>query len=75
MWICLNDAFLSIVTDTTHPDQLLVRARRRDDIERVFGETEVIRTIAIGSGYLAPLSLARSLTVLRALITPTSRIR
>jgi hypothetical protein len=36
MWICLNDAFLSIVTDTTQPDHLLVRARRRGDIERVF---------------------------------------
>ena len=36
MWICLNDAFLSIVSDRTQPDRLLVRTRRRGDIERVF---------------------------------------
>jgi hypothetical protein len=38
MWICLNDAFFSIVRkDCTDPDQLLVRARREGDIEKVFG--------------------------------------
>ncbi|TSE36891.1 hypothetical protein Tfont_01603 [Tepidimonas fonticaldi] len=35
MWICLNDAFLSIVAKDCPPDHLLVRARRKGDIERV----------------------------------------
>lgn len=36
MWVCLNDAFLSIVHKDCGRDELLVRARRRDDIGRVF---------------------------------------
>lgn len=36
MWICLNDAFLSIVDKAEHRSCLLVRARREGDIERVF---------------------------------------
>jgi len=64
MWICLNDAFLSIVTDTSCPDQLLVRARRRDDIERVFGDTKVIRNI--GTDYRYRVRLPRA-TVARAM--------
>lgn len=56
MWICLNDAFLSIVDEkaaatrrtNTAPelnDILLVRARVKGDLERVFGpEVRVQRT-------------------------------
>jgi hypothetical protein len=56
MWICLNDAFLSIVdekaaatrrtnTDQSMDDVLLVRARIKGDIERVFGpDVRVQRT-------------------------------
>jgi len=38
MWICLNNAFLSIVSpeDLRDVDNLLVRARRPGDIERIF---------------------------------------
>jgi hypothetical protein len=38
MWICLNNAFFSIVTPRAQPDapRLVVRARRKGDIERVF---------------------------------------
>lgn len=36
MWIYLNDAFLSIVAHRNERDCLLVRARVRGDIERVF---------------------------------------
>lgn len=36
MWICLNDAFLSIVAHRNKPGVLLVRARRPGDIERTF---------------------------------------
>lgn len=41
MWICLNDAFLSIVSKSCKPDELLVRARRKGDIERVFPGVQV----------------------------------
>lgn len=36
MWLCLNDAFLSVVDKSTKSNCLLVRARRAGDIERVF---------------------------------------
>jgi hypothetical protein len=64
MWICLNDAFLSIVTDTNHPDQLLVSARRRGDIERLFGDTEVSRNTGTDYRYRARLP---RVTVARAI--------
>ena len=32
MWICLNDAFVSIVEDGRRPGNLLVRARRREHL-------------------------------------------
>lgn len=38
MWISLSDAFVSIVSDPTDQNLLLVRARRKGDIERVFGD-------------------------------------
>ena len=38
MWLLLNDTFLSIVHKDCKDDELLVRARRPGDIERVFGE-------------------------------------
>ena len=38
MWICLKDAFFSVVQNTNKPDsEVLVRARFRGDIEKVFG--------------------------------------
>ena len=37
MWLCLNDAFLSIVQKDCPAGSLLVRARRPGDIEKVFG--------------------------------------
>lgn len=36
MWIFLNDAFISAVQHRDDPDQLVVRARRREDLERTF---------------------------------------
>lgn len=46
MWICLNNAFLSVVTPDKNPDNhvLLVRARRKGDIETVFPGAKVERT-------------------------------
>lgn len=39
MWVCLNDAFLSIVSKDCARDELLVRARRAGDIEKIFPGT------------------------------------
>lgn len=36
MWIFLNNAFLSIVADKGNVEHLLVRARKKGDIEAVF---------------------------------------
>lgn len=44
MWICLSDAFLSIVEPAPGSDTLLVRARRDGDIERVFADAKVTKT-------------------------------
>lgn len=45
MWICLNDAFYSIIRPAdVAPGHLLVRARRPGDIERHFPGAEVTRT-------------------------------
>lgn len=44
MWVCLNNAFLSIIQPDSNPGILRVRARRKGDIERVFPEAKVSRT-------------------------------
>ena len=41
MWLCLTDCFLSIVAKDCGPSQLLVRARRRGDIQKVFPKAKV----------------------------------
>ena len=42
MWLCLNDAFLSIVDDGKVDGCLVVRARRKGDIEKLFPSVKVI---------------------------------
>ena len=42
MWLCLPDSFLSVVHKDCDDDELLVRARRAGDIEKVFPEAKVI---------------------------------
>lgn len=44
MWICLNDAFLSIVEHNEDPDVLLVRARRKADLKRAFPKVKIEHT-------------------------------
>jgi hypothetical protein len=44
MWIALNNSFLSVVFKGCRPDELLVRARRAGDIEKVFPNAKVTRT-------------------------------
>jgi hypothetical protein len=45
MWICLNNAFLSIVNHPDDTGMLLVRARRKGDIEVVFGDQWPVTTL------------------------------
>ena len=40
MWICLNNAFLSVVEDRETSNELLIRARRQVDINVVAGLLE-----------------------------------
>lgn len=56
MWICLPDAFLSIVHKDCKPDQLLVRARRPGDIERVFPGVKVRQSLTSDYRYRAVVS-------------------
>ena len=58
MWICLSDAFLSIVEPAPGSDTLLVRARRAGDIERVFADAKVSKTP--GRDYLFRATLPRA---------------
>jgi hypothetical protein len=44
MWVFLNNAFLSIVENRDNSDELLVRARVKGDIERVFDDITVTET-------------------------------
>jgi hypothetical protein len=51
MWICLNNAFFSVVSPVDQPDHLLlVRARRKGDIEEYFPGHKVEKTV--GRDYL-----------------------
>ncbi len=43
MWICMNDAFFSIVNIPGDDNQLKVRARFAGDIEEVFGPDVLVR--------------------------------
>jgi hypothetical protein len=58
MWLCLNNAFLSVVHKDCHADELLVRARRAGDIQRVFPKANVRRTV--GVDYLYRATMKRS---------------
>ena len=41
MWIVLNKSFLSIVKNKNNDSELLVRARVKGDIEKVFDDADV----------------------------------
>lgn len=63
MWVVLNDSFLSIVADKNDPAKLLVRARVAGDIERVFPDAKVTRTLERDYAFRA--SVERSHVALR----------
>ncbi len=58
MWLCLSDAFLSIVDKDCQPDELLVRARRDGDIERVFPDAKV--EVTLGNDYRCRARIKRA---------------
>lgn len=58
MWLCLSDAFLSIVDKDCEPDELLVRARRDGDIERVFPGAKV--EVTLGNDYRCRARIKRA---------------
>lgn len=53
MWIFRNDAMLSIVEHNDFPEMMLVRARRRGDIQRVFPKAKVIENAGSDYAYRA----------------------
>ena len=57
MWIMTNNSYLSIVSKDCGPAELLVRARRAGDIEKVFPNAKVTRQT--GSDYLYRAILPR----------------
>ena len=57
MWIMTNNSYLSIVSKDCGPAELLVRARRAGDIERVFPDAKVTRNT--NSDYLYRAVLPR----------------
>lgn len=65
MWVCFNDCFLSIVDKDCAPDELLVRARRDGDIQRVFPDAKVVKTL--GNDYRCRARVKRE-DVARALM-------
>lgn len=50
MWVCISDAFLSIVHKDCAADELLVRARRQGDIKKLIPDAKEVKTI--GNDYL-----------------------
>jgi hypothetical protein len=43
MWICCNDSFVSAVQDYHDPNRLCVRARKREHLQRLFPNAEIIK--------------------------------
>ncbi|WP_445504809.1 hypothetical protein [Microvirga sp. G4-2] len=42
MWICFNDAFVSAVQHRDDPNRLCVRARKREHLQRLLPDAEII---------------------------------
>lgn len=55
MWIMLNDSFFSIVSKDCGRDELMVRARRAGDIEKLFPHAVVIEFAGTDYSYRAPV--------------------
>ena len=71
MWVMLTDSFLSVVEDTNHPGNLLVRARAEGDIEKVFPGAVVFTTPSGDYGWRTSLD---RMTVKEAMVNEVGRI-
>lgn len=71
MWIMLSDCFLSIVSKDCARDELLVRARRKGDIEKIFPGAAVRR--GGGSDYMYR-SIIKKKAVAEAMVGEVNRI-
>ena len=69
MWIVLNDSFLSIVKNRNSDRELLVRARVRGDIEKVFSDAEVFEDISADYKYRSYIQRETVATVISQEIT------
>lgn len=47
MWIMLNDAFFSLVNKDCKPTEVLVRARMKGDLEKVFNDSKLLETAGL----------------------------
>lgn len=61
MWIMLYDCFFSIVSKDCAPDELMVRARRNGDIEKVWPDAKVTKYTK--SDYLFRAAIKKELVV------------
>jgi hypothetical protein len=55
VWICGNDFFLSVVSKDCARDELMIRARRKGDIEKIFPGAKVSRYTKSDYLYRAPV--------------------
>jgi len=44
VWVCLNDAFFSAVSKDCKPSEVMIRARREGDLEKVFNDEVLLST-------------------------------
>jgi len=66
MWVFLKDSFLSIVAHRDDPNCLLVRARKRGDIRRVFPDAAEIHTPSADYCYRAKVPRAEVAAAVQA---------
>src|SRR4051812_10591751 len=60
MWLCFNNAFISAVADRNDPNRLVVRARRREYLENLFGQSMEI-VVSTDSDYKYRVFVERGL--------------
>ena len=71
MWLCLSDLFLSFVSKDCAEDELMVRARRPGDIEKMFPDAKVTRYTKSDYLFRAPV---KKNAVKAALVAEVDRI-
>ncbi len=59
MWIIMNNSYFSIVENIDNKNELLVKARVKGDIERIFPQANVL--IGAGTDYLYRAAVSRNI--------------